>query len=272
MSEPMLRFVHITDTHISHEPGYNLPEARYIPATGARAVVAAINNLPFTPDFVLHTGDVIYDPDVQAYELAREIFADCHFPMYYISGNHDHSESLQRVFLRREQIKVPFDYEVEINGVQVVCVDSNGPAKRPAGNVTRLQLEWLNAICRADDDRPLVVAVHHNIAATGSPWWDNFMRMTNGDDFHKALLPARHRLKGVFSGHVHQHVALYQDGILYSHAPSTWYQIHCWPDQDTTLGDRETGPGFNVVTITAAQTFIRRHTFAVTPEHEQMRV
>src|SRR5688572_17847026 len=94
--DQVLRFVHISDTHISHDPNYILPEAKHTPAEGARALVDAINNLPFAPDFVLHTGDVAFDPEPAAYDTAAEIFSKLKFPIYYLTGNHDDWEGLQR--------------------------------------------------------------------------------------------------------------------------------------------------------------------------------
>lgn len=262
-SEVTLRFVHISDTHISHDPEYILPEAAHTPANGARALVDAINNLPFEPDFVLHTGDVVYDPDPLAYVAARDILSKIRFPVYYLAGNHDDRDLLQRIMLDREPL-TPFDYQFEAKGVQVVCVDSNGPAQQPAGFVTSDQIARLEGICKdTEDQRPLVIAVHHNVLPNGIPWWDDFMRMTNGQEFHEALLPARHRLRGVFHGHVHQPVDTYRDGVLYSGVSSSWYQIHAFPGQKDTVGDEDGEPGFNVVTVTPQQTFIRRHHFDV---------
>jgi Icc protein len=104
----------------------------------------------------------------------------------------------------------------------------------------------------------LIVAVHHNLLPTGIPWLDDFMRTTNGEAVHAALLPARHRLRGVFFGHVHQPLDMLRDGILYASAPSSWCQYHAYPDQADTIEDAASGPGFNIVTVTDDQTYVRR--------------
>ncbi len=262
-SRPLLRFVHISDTHLSGDPSYNLQETSYAPIFGGQALVDQINSLPFTPDFILHTGDVAYDPDPAAYHTAREVLGQIKYPVYYLAGNHDDPIALQRIFLRSETILKPFEYELEINGVQIITVDSNGPAEQPAGAVTQAQLDRLATLCAAKDDRPLIVATHHNVLPMGAPFWDTFMRMKNGEDFHQALLPARHRLRGVFHGHVHEMTDIYRDGILYVTAESSWYQLETWPDQAEIVGDRHMRPGFNVVVVTENQTFIRRHQFRV---------
>jgi Icc protein len=262
-SEILLRFIHISDTHISADPAYTLPEADHTPMAGASELVRQINALPFTPDFVLHTGDVTFDPVPSAYEAARAILEQIRYPTYYLVGNHDDSALLQKTMLERSSIVTPFDYEFEFNGVQIICLDSNGPAKLPGGSLTMAQLEWLEGICKAPDTRPLVVALHHNVLPIGAPFWDDFMRLSNGEDMHRVLLAARQRLRGVFFGHVHQATETYRDGILYSSVLSSWYQLHCWPGQANIQEDRGADPGFNVVTITRSQTFIRRHRFPV---------
>lgn len=263
MPEPLLRFVHISDTHINPDPAYSAYGLPYTVHVAARALVRQIQNLPFAPDFVLHTGDVVYDPDPDAYAAARDILSGIPYPVYYVTGNHDQPAALQRFLLGSSDILAPFNYTVDVKGVQLVVVDSNGPAQFPAGFVTEPQLAWLEGLCSAPDDRPLVVAVHHNVLPVGVPWLDDYMRITNGEDFHAALLPARHRLRGVFFGHVHQDLTLARDGILYTSVLSSWSQLHAWPGQTDTVVDESAQPGFNVVTLTRDQTYIRRHQFSV---------
>ena len=262
----LLTFVHITDTHISADPRYNLDGVSHTPLFGAKALVKRLNDLPFTPDFVLHTGDVAYDPDESAYEAAREIFGELRFPITYLNGNHDDKAALQRILLGREQPEACFNQEIEVNGVQIVCLDSKHPTLATRGHISDEQLTWLSSIAKADDPRPLVVAVHHNPLKVGIPWWDDFMSLENGDDLHAALLPLRSRLRGVFFGHVHQSTQIYRDGILYVSGLSSWYQISAQPGQIKTIDDKQARPGFNVVMITPAHTFIRAYTYIVEPD------
>jgi 3',5'-cyclic AMP phosphodiesterase CpdA len=262
MSDILLRFVHISDTHISHDPAY-ISGQRQHPTPAARALVEQVNAVPFTPDFVLHTGDVAYDPQEPAYALARDILGGIRWPVYYLAGNHDDARMLQRVFLARDTVQPEWYYTFECGGVQIVCLDSTGPAPEPSGTVSEAQLNWLRAITEADDPRPLVVAVHHNTLQTGVPWLDTFMRMANGDALHAALLPARDRLRGVFYGHIHQNNQTTRDGILYSSVLSSWYQIQSWPEQTDTVLETDAEPGFNVVTITTSGLHIRHHRYSL---------
>jgi len=262
----LLTFVHITDTHISADPRYNIDGVSHTPMFGAKALVKRLNELPFQPDFVLHTGDVCYDPDPTAYEAARSIFSGLKYPIYYLNGNHDDKNTLQRVLVQRDQPLERFDQEFEINGVQIVCIDSQHPEPNVRGQVSAEQLQRLEAITKADDSRPLIVALHHNVLPTGIPWWDEFMILENGEAFHNALLPARERLRGVFHGHVHQSTQIYRDGIVYTSGLSSWYQILTVPGQTETLDDKTALPGFNVVMVSKSQTFTRTYTYVVEPD------
>lgn len=264
MSDILLTFVHVSDTHISHDPHYNTGGAAHTPMIGARALVHTLKQLPFTPDFVLHTGDVVYDPDPEAYTTAREIFNEVEHPLYFIPGNHDDPAALQRLMLDREPV-TPFDQTFTQNGVRVILMDSLRPTDDPykvRGRVSPDQLAWLRDTCAADD-LPIVVGVHHNVLPIGGGFWDKHMIMENGREFHETLVPFRDRVRGVFFGHVHQNTDTLRDGILYVSALSTWYQLHTYPRQDDITQDRYAGPGFNIVTVTREQTFIRRYRYTV---------
>ncbi|MEP7292973.1 MAG: metallophosphoesterase, partial [Chloroflexota bacterium] len=194
-----------------------------------------------------------------------DLLSEIETPVYYMAGNHDNAGMLQRILLGSADVKTPFDYEFEVNGVQVICMDSNREAPPWCGKVSDEQLAWLSERCGADDPRPLIVALHHPVLRMGAPFWDEKMTMVNGEDFHQTLLPARDRLRGVFSGHVHQNTAIIRDGIAYFTALSSWRQLMNFPDQQEGEADRFANPGFSIVTVTREQTYVRRHTFIVDP-------
>lgn len=259
----MLRFVHISDTHITRDLHFNAEGASHTPLVGAKALAHQLRALPFAPDFVLHTGDLVHIADEPSYTLAREIMGNIPFPLYTVPGNHDTGVALQKYFVRVDNPVDPYDYVVEINGVRLVCMDSNRPAGIWRGRFSDAQLAWLESICTDDDPRPLVVALHHNPLKIGIPMWDEKLVLENGEDFHAILLHARDKIRGVFFGHVHQSTDILRDGILYTSALSSWGQSHAYPGQIETEPDRNAQPGFSVVTVTPTQTFIRRHTYTV---------
>jgi Icc protein len=181
--------------------------------------------------------------------------------MHYLPGNHDVIEPFIDQLCQRDPTQ-PFDYEFEQKGVQVVCLDSNGQLPSHAGWLNESQLARLDVICEADDTRPLVVALHHHPVAVDVNWLDDLM-LLNGQDFHRILLQARHRLRGVFFGHIHHSIDVMVDGILYSSAASGYYQFRGWPGHPTPALEVGASPGFNVVTITPHQTFVRHYHIGV---------
>lgn len=261
MSDTLLTFIHISDTHLNPDPEY-IGYGEYPPLAGTQALIQSLQQLPFQADLILHTGDVIYDPVESAYTKVKELFAPFEMPIYYIAGNHDDNDGLQRQLMAQDAMPY-LHYEFEVNGVQFICVDSNGPAEVPAGYVTKEQLAWLDELCTADDDRPLVIAIHHNPIPVDVPWLDDWMRITNGLDFHHIVKKARERLVGVFHGHIHQNTTVYREGIMYSSVASSWTQLHSYVGMTETTPDKGARPGYSVVSIQPQQSFIRRYWFDV---------
>lgn len=275
MTDVLLQFAHISDTHLIM-PGQQRdysdidPEwAEYarqilaLPYTALEAterLVAEINALPVHLDFVLHTGDLagqLTAPEDYAY-IGSVLFG-IRCPVYYVPGNHDVGAAFQRVLLGREGV---YDHAFELNGVQIACVDSNGTHPAHSGWLDEAQLAWLEQICTAPDDRPLIVALHHHPIPLGVSWMDE-VGLLNGEAVHQVLCKARHRLRGVFYGHVHQGIDLLRDDVLYSSAASAWCQFAAWPGVNRAALDTTAQPGFSLVTITREATIVRRHSYPV---------
>ncbi len=260
VDEPLLSFIHISDTHLSEDPHFNLPEFQHTPRQGALALREAIGEIPIAIDFILHTGDVVHEPNAAAYQEARRFFDDFPFPIYFTAGNHDDPTLLQQHLLEREESQLPFAYEIEKAGVQILVLDSS-QTHTHQGKLGTEQLAWLRSHCEAEGERPLVVALHHNpLQAPPSPWWDQ-MALHDGETFHQILRSARDRLRGVFFGHIHQPLDYHRDGISYFGVGGSWELLHYYPFMAEDLLDRDSLPGFNLVHIGPRTTTIRRHNF-----------
>lgn len=268
-----LHFVHISDTHLLHPgqqkdfEGIDPALARYteqlraLPYTTALAtevLVREINALPVAIDFVLHTGDVTGE-DSTDYAFTAGLLAQLPCPQVYLPGNHDLLPGLEQWLCHRETGPV---CEYQFNGLQIVCLDSNRYGADHGGWLNNLQLDQLRRICRSDDDRPLIVALHHHPIAVDVAWLDA-LGLRNGAAMHEVLLAARHRLRGVFFGHIHHSVDIIKDGILYSGVASAAYQFAAWPGQVEAALDLAADPGFSLVTVTPEHTFVRHHRYRI---------
>ncbi|MBZ0300797.1 MAG: metallophosphoesterase [Anaerolineae bacterium] len=260
MTAKLLTFVHISDTHLHSDPTYTGEFTTIVPRPGVEAMIQQINDLPFEIDFILHTGDVMTDPQETAeYEMAREVLGKLRWPVYYLAGNHDRADAIQQVLMgrSRDTIRARLDYEFERSGVQVICLDSSVPDPDiHFGHLQPEQLDWLDALCAAPDPRPLVVGVHHHALPLETPWIDRII-LDNGEAMHRILLKAQHRLRGVFYGHIHESVVTVRDGISYYSVLSGWFQTRTWHGQEIPQNEPLTLPGFNVVTLTEKDTFVR---------------
>ena len=265
-----MRFVHVTDTHIGADPGY--AKDGHSAHDNLVALVNAVNDLRFPIDFVLHTGDVVEDRSEEAYRVARGVLCRLRLPVYYVAGNHDDADRLQRVLLGSAAAGPRFDYRLTIDGIVVAVFDTRGP-NDPAGTLTGEQLAAVEDLC-VPEGPPLVIALHHPPLPLDTPWLDDGwqipsgrtanMLLDRGADFLQAVAPARDRLRGVFFGHVHRAFQVIHRGILYASAPSGFGQLLTWADQARPEPSPGEPPGFSIVTITADRTIVRQHAL-VTP-------
>ncbi|MDQ7027148.1 MAG: metallophosphoesterase [Anaerolineae bacterium] len=261
MSKRLLTFVHISDTHIHLDPDYVSEHINFSSRIPVQKLIEAVNALPMAIDFVMHTGDVAHYPETaEHYHVAREILQQIRYPVYYCPGNHDFVPQFQEHFLGKssDEIRIRYDTEFECNGVQIVMMDSHIPPdiEGHSGYLMAQQLDWLDEICRADDNRPLVVGIHHHPLLLEAPWLDR-ISLKNGIALHNTLLKAKHRLRGVFYGHIHENVITVREGISYYSAVSGWFQTQTWYAAEEPAAGVMQGPGFNLVTLTETDTFVR---------------
>lgn len=263
--KPLLNFIHISDTHIHADPEFTGSHVDFTSREAVAELIKQINAVEFDVDFVLHTGDIMTDPEKpEDYLIAKDILSEIRFPVHYLVGNHDRSRAVQHYLVGRsaKDITEFYDYEFEVNGVQIICLDSNpNAAGVHFGLLTNDQLNWLAERLNSADPRPLVVAVHHHALPLGAPWLDGIV-LKNGYKLHELLLPVRDRLRGVFYGHIHENTVTVRDGISYYSALSGWFQTRTYfgqiePGRDDFLRE----PGFNLVTLTEKDTFVRRYRF-----------
>lgn len=256
-------FVQISDTHIGPTAAYEL--YGYRPLPHAQRLVEIINNLPQTPDFVIHTGDVVTDPTPEAYYLAAETFSQLNVPIYYATGNHDLSRDIRQYLSmgpKEELTKDPdlLSYAFTVKEERFLVVDSRAPDElNPQGIISKAQLEILEEEM-LDHVTPLTVFVHHPTWPLNSEWMDKNMLLLNGAKFHQLLKIGRDRLRGVFHGHIHQHMQIVRSGIVYTAVASAFAQFAAWP-QDQEAREVPDPPGFNFVHLLPDHIVVHQHTF-----------
>lgn len=262
MSEVLVRFAHISDTHIQPVEGalerrrQTLEQIQSSASQMEPYILDGVlehvgekldDDFPFTSaveacetaisalnahaamhnealDFVFHTGDVVDHGEPAEYELAREIFNQLNMPIHYAIGNHDKIGSFRAGLFDDDGNETPYDHTFDVNGVQFISVDSATHVEGRIGwHVAQEQLDWLHEQIR-DDDRPLVIGIHHPPYPIGVRWLDSFI-LQNWEAVHNVIKEAGPRLRGVFSGHVHVPVETVRDGVFYSIVPEVYSYI-----------------------------------------------
>ena len=256
----MLKFLHISDTHISADPDYHpaeVPDEVWHPNHGVQTLLNTVRQLPFEFDFILHTGDVCADPVAEHYQCARELLCQLEQPLYMLPGNHDSPEMMEAFLTDGDQIQVLGNELTTMDGCHLVTLDSNGPSDAHAPVIQEETIEKLASNLSQASGKPIVVAVHHPLIKTGVEWLDVVMRVKNGERVHSVLSQYANVIAGVFHGHIHQTTSVTSDGIAYTCCPSTWRNFAAYPGQQHDESDMETPAGFNLVMIGQARTFVR---------------
>ena len=259
----MLRFVHITDTHLGNSPHFTLYGRQ--PLAWLQRLVQQVNELPCKIDFILHSGDVTDDGSEEGYELAREALAPLRqrWPIYYAVGNHDHVERLQTMLVGAERTLPRYDHAVDLVSHRMLVLDTRGPDD-PGGQFVASQADWLRKQA-AMDDRPLLIVTHHAPVPLDTAWLDEppptwggkFMYLEGATLFRDAIAPFRDRVRGVFFGHVHGGFSVMRDGVLYVAGRSGFGPLDTLPESRNVFPEPIEPPGFNLVTVTAEQTLVR---------------
>ncbi len=258
----MLAFLHISDTHISADPGYHpdwIRASAAHPNRGLVALRAAIEALPFAFDFILHTGDVCADPLAEHYRCARDLLLEFPAPMLLLPGNHDSADLMRAILHDGRRLRVLGDAHVQFGNHHLLTLDSNGDGDAHAPALADEQIDFLARELDATGGQPTIVAMHHAPLETGLPYLDERMRIQNGERVHQLLRGRRDQVAGVFHGHIHQETATVRDGIPYFCCQSTWSNLVAHPGQLEAAPDRLTPGGFNLVLLRGTRAFLRRY-------------
>ena len=252
MPREIVYFVHISDTHIGATPDF-MRHGHHAYGCAER-VVEIINNLPVALDFVVHTGDIVYHPDPRAYRLAARLFEQLNAPVYYVAGNHDRARDIHHFLPMGPRDDVSEDrdllsYTFTRKGYRFLVLDGRGPDEiDPHGLYSSEQLARVGEEA-VPAGPPLTVFTHFPTLPLNSVWMDAYMLAINGHLLHRALLPARDRLRGVFHGHVHQHMQTRRDGILYVSVASVFSQFAAWPRDVEVQFDSDHPPGYSFTSL-----------------------
>ncbi|WP_048308564.1 phosphodiesterase [Halomonas sp. PR-M31] len=237
-----MRLIQITDCHLHAEP-----DARSRTGYPLRQLQRVIEQArTFDPDIVLVTGDVSQDQTLDSYRHASALFSSFGCPWFWFSGNHDDPVLMNEMH--------PLQDEIDLGAWRLLLLDSRVEG-RPHGELGNQQLETL-ATRLKEDERPVLLALHHPPVTIGSDWMDA-IGLKDRDALWQVLTPCP-QVNAILCGHIHQSFEQWLDNVLVYGCPATSDQF--LPDSADFAVDDDALPGFRVIDLEVSRltTWIER--------------
>lgn len=183
-----VRILHLSDTHL-RAPDASPPtveRATRDPEQRLRTVLAAVHTTGFTPDAVVHTGDIADDASAAACAMVRDYLLAVAPLVLAVPGNHDDPAAVLQVFGSCEAV---------VRGLRIVGADTTIPGAS-AGQADRV----LRVLDACPTDLPTVVLAHHPLRSHSTA----AMFQLQGAPAVEARLAVAGHVVAVLSGHTHE--------------------------------------------------------------------
>ncbi len=195
-----IRIVQITDTHLFRDPDGVLAGVPTWPTF--RAVLRKIQHRHGDFDYLILTGDLAQDEELETYLMLREALGDWIERCRIIPGNHDDPDNLRKAFPGLfPQQEGPLTFSLSTGSWKIIGLDSRLPGE-VKGRVDANQLQWLRDELHKDPSAPILLFVHHPPVAINVDWLDE-IGLDGAYDLVN-LIEASPQIKVVCAGHVHR--------------------------------------------------------------------
>ncbi|MGB8703350.1 MAG: 3',5'-cyclic-AMP phosphodiesterase [Thermosynechococcaceae cyanobacterium] len=215
---PPLLVAQITDLHLFADErrdllGWNTWESLAV-------VVQQVMAQPVSPDLLLLTGDLAQDETEGAYLKVLKCFEPLGIPTYWLPGNHDHVQTMERVL---NQPPIYIDKSIDQGGWRLLLLNTNVPGQ-VYGALSAETLDWLaTQLAQTPPTQPTAIAMHHPPFLVGSPWLDK-SGLQNTSAFLE-VIDRFPQVQLVLFGHVHQEFKYVRQDVMYLSTPSTCIQF-----------------------------------------------
>jgi 3',5'-cyclic AMP phosphodiesterase CpdA len=217
-AQPTLRFAQISDSHI----GFNGPANPNVADTFNQAI-GQVNSLGFTPDFVIHTGDLTHLATPAQFDQVKQMMTDLNTPhIFTVPGEHDSTDDAGQKYRQVFGAGTRGDgwYSFDIAGVHVIGLVNTLNLKK-LGHLGADQLDFIQKdVAGLSSDTPIVVFSHIPLFAMYPDWgWGT-------DDAAQALSYLK-RFSSVtcLNGHVHQLFSKTEGNVTFYSGTTTAYPL-----------------------------------------------
>jgi 3',5'-cyclic AMP phosphodiesterase CpdA len=217
-SRPTLRFVQISDSHI----GFNGAANPNVADTFTQAI-NQVNSLGYTPDFVIHTGDLTHLSTPAQFDQVKQMLTGLHTPhVFTVPGEHDSVDDGGQKYRQIFGAGTRGDgwYSFDVAGVHVIAV-VNTLNLQKLGHLGTDQLEFIEKdVAGLSSDTPIIVFSHIPLFAMYPDWgWGT-------EDAAQALSYLK-RFSSVtcLNGHVHQVFSKTDGNVTFYTGTTTAYPL-----------------------------------------------
>jgi 3',5'-cyclic AMP phosphodiesterase CpdA len=215
---PALRFAQISDSHI----GFKGPANTNVTDTFNHAI-GQINGLGYTPDFVIHTGDLTHLATPDQFDQVKQMLGELNTPhVFTVPGEHDSTDDAGQKYRQAFGAGTRGDgwYSFDVAGVHVIGL-VNTLNMNKLGHLGADQLEFVEKdVAGLSNDTPIIVFSHIPLFAMYPDWgWGT-------DDATQALSYLK-RFSSVtcLNGHVHQLFSKTEGNVTFYSATTTAYPL-----------------------------------------------
>lgn len=217
-SRPTLRFVQISDSHI----GFHGAANRNVTDTFSHAI-NQVNSLGYTPDFVIHTGDLTHLATPEQFDQVKQMMTGLRTPhLFTVPGEHDSNDDAGQKYRQTFGAGSRGEgwYSFNAGGVHFIGLVNTLNVEK-LGHLGNDQLEFVQKdVAGLSDDTPIVVFSHIPLFAMYPAWgWGT-------DDAMQALSYLK-RFSSVtcLNGHVHQLFTKTEGNLTFYSGTTTAYPL-----------------------------------------------
>lgn len=217
------RLTQVSDCHLLADQGA-MPKNRN-PDQGLQAI------LPFctVTDLLVASGDLSDDGSEMSYRRLAEYFESTGKEVLAFAGNHDNKANMKQ-FLVGNHIKLQNQY---VLGRWLVHVVDTVIGDQGSGRVSDEELQVLEAVLQANEDKHMAIFMHHQAVVVGSAWIDKYG--IGNSDMLLSVLRGKENIRFVAHGHVHHALEQTVEGVRIFACPATAYQMKAVSDEKSLL-------------------------------------
>jgi len=195
-----IRIVQITDVHLFKDPQGVL--AGISTWKTFNAVVKQVEQYHGDFDYLILTGDLAQDEELETYRMLRKTLGDWLNRCRILPGNHDNRAHLRKVFPELfPDNDDPLTFVLSREGWKIIGLDSHFPGETQ-GRIEASQMQWLRDQLKMSPSSPTLLFLHHPPVSIRVDWLDKIG--LSGAQNLIELIESSPQIQAVCAGHVHQ--------------------------------------------------------------------